>query len=148
MDRRRRAAPRAHDDAPRVRRTARRRQRRRRGAAASADPELAFLKENLRHAFQRAVQEALQLLDDRQRMVYRLHLVDGLTVERIARTYGVVRSTVTRWLTETRVAVVREVKRQLQDEMRLPAHEFESLARLLASQLDLSVSRILVARAS
>jgi len=115
---------------------------------ASADPELAFLKGDLRDAFQGALQRALQILDDRQRMVYRLHLVDGLTVERIARTYGVVRSTVTRWLTEARVAIVREVKRQLRDEMRLPPEEFDSVARLLASQLDLSVSRILVARAS
>ena len=81
-------------------------------------------------------------------MVYRLYVVDGLTVERIARTYGVVRSTVTRWLTEARVAVVRDIKRQLRQEMRLPPDEFESLARLVASQLDLSVSGILVERTS
>jgi RNA polymerase sigma-70 factor (ECF subfamily) len=115
---------------------------------ASVDPELAFLKEDLRAAFKQAVERALQILDDRQRMVYRLHFVDGLTVERIAKTYGVVRQTVTRWLAETRAAIIDEVKRQLHDELRLPADEFESLARILVSQLDISVSGILIQHAS
>jgi len=110
---------------------------------AAADPELAFVKASLRDAFQRALLDALLVLDDRQRMIYRLHIVDGLTVERIATMYGVVRSTVTRWLTSARETIIDEAKRLLRDEMRLPAEDFESLARLLASQLDLSVSQIL-----
>jgi RNA polymerase sigma-70 factor (ECF subfamily) len=111
--------------------------------AAAADPELDFVKASLRASFQRALTDALRTLDDRQRMVYRLHIVDGLTVEAIAEMYGVVRSTVTRWLAGARAAVIAETKRLLRDEMRVPPEEFDSLARLLTSQLDLNVSQIL-----
>jgi RNA polymerase sigma-70 factor (ECF subfamily) len=110
---------------------------------ASADPELAFVKDHLRGPFQRAILDALATLEDRQRLIYGLHVVDGLTVDRIAQMYGVVRSTVTRWLTSARVAIIDEAKRILRDELSVPPEEFESLARLLASQLDLNVSQVL-----
>jgi len=107
---------------------------------ALADPELAFLKENLREPFQRAIIDALKTLDDRQRMIYSLHVIDGLTVERIGAMYGVSHSTVSRWMANARAAVIAEARRLLRDEMEIPADEFDSLARLLSSQLDLSVS--------
>jgi RNA polymerase sigma-70 factor (ECF subfamily) len=113
---------------------------------ASADPELAFVKDSLRESFQRAVTQAMLVLDDRQRLVYSLHVVDGLTADRIAQLYGVVRSTVTRWLASSREAIITEAKRILRDELQVSAQEFESLARLLASQLDLSVSYIFTDR--
>ena len=110
------------------------------------DPELAFVKDSLRESFQRAITNAMSILDDRQRLVYSLHVVDGLTADRIAQMYGVVRSTVTRWLASSREAIITEAKRILRDELQVSAQEFESLARLLASQLDLSVSYIFTAR--
>jgi len=109
----------------------------------TSDPELAFVKEHLRAPFQRAIVEALKTLDDRQRMIYSLHVADGLTFERIAATYHVSHSTVSRWMAAAREAIVDEARRLLRDEMQLPAEEFDSLARLLASQLDLSVSAVL-----
>jgi len=109
---------------------------------ALADPELAFLKENLREPFQRAIIDALKTLDDRQRMIYSLHVLDGLTVERIGAMYGVSHSTVSRWMANARAAVIAEARRLLRDEMDIPAEEFDSLARLLSSQLDLSVSAV------
>ena len=110
----------------------------------AADPELAFVKASLRERFQRAVLAALGTLKDRERMVYSLHIVDGLTFERIARSYGVRHTTVSRWLASARAAIIAETSRILRDEMQLAPDEFESLARLLASQLDLSVSSVLV----
>jgi RNA polymerase sigma-70 factor (ECF subfamily) len=108
-----------------------------------ADPELAFLKEHLREPFQRAIIDALNTLDARQRMIYRLHVLDGLTVERIGTMYGVSQSTVSRWMANARAAVMAEAQRLLRDAMRIAPEEFDSLARLLSSQLDLSVSLIL-----
>jgi RNA polymerase sigma-70 factor (ECF subfamily) len=118
------------------------------GAAAEAnilasDPELAFIKGRLRDQFQGALVRALAALEDRERMIYRLHLVDGLTVEAIAKIYGVSHSTVSRWLAKAREEVIREAQRVLHDEMRLTPAEFESVAALVVSQLDLSVSRLL-----
>jgi RNA polymerase sigma-70 factor (ECF subfamily) len=110
---------------------------------ATADPELAFVKEHLREPFQRAIIAAFKTLDDRQRMIYSLHVVDGLTMERIAGMYGVSHSTVSRWMSSAREAIVAEARRQLRDEMNVAADEFESLTRLLVNDLDLSVSLVL-----
>jgi RNA polymerase sigma-70 factor, ECF subfamily len=110
---------------------------------AVIDPELAFVKEHLREPFQRAITDALKALDDRQRMIYSLHVVDGLTLGRIAAMYGVSHSTVSRWMANARAAVIEEARRLLRDELQVAADEFESLAGLLASQLDLSVSLVL-----
>jgi RNA polymerase sigma-70 factor (ECF subfamily) len=107
---------------------------------ATADPELAFVKQHLRVPFQRALVEAFRALDERQRMIYSLHVVDGLTVGQIAAMYGVSHSTVSRWMSAARSAIVAKTRRLLHDELDVSADEFESLARLLASQIDLSVS--------
>src|SRR4029077_20990215 len=111
--------------------------------ALAVDPELAFIKGKLRHQFQGALQRGLAALDDRERTIYRLHLVDGLTVEAIGKVYGVSHSTVSRWLAKAREAVIREAQRVLRDEMRLSPTEFESVAALVVSQLEISVSRLL-----
>ena len=118
------------------------------GAAIEAgvlatDPELAFIKGRLRDQFQGALSRAMATLDDRERMIYRLHLCDGLTVEAIGKVYGVSHSTVSRWLAKAREGVIGEAQRVLRDEMRLSPAEFESVAALVVSQLDLSVSRLL-----
>jgi RNA polymerase sigma-70 factor (ECF subfamily) len=107
------------------------------------DPELAFIKGKLRDDFRRALSHALGTLGDRDRLIYRLHLVDGLTVETIGRMYGVSHSTVSRWLARVRESVIGEAQRLLRDEMGLTPAEFDSVAGLVVSQLDLSVSRIL-----
>ena len=75
-------------------------------------------------------------------MIYRLHLVDGLTVEAIGKVYGVQPFDGSRWWPRAREAVIREAQRVLREEMRLSPAEFES-ARLVVSQLELSVSRLL-----
>jgi RNA polymerase sigma-70 factor (ECF subfamily) len=110
---------------------------------AIADPELAFVKEHLREPFQRAIVDALKTLDTRQRMIYRLHVVDGLTVERIGTMYGVSHSTVSRWMASARAAVMAETKRAFLEVMQIAPEEFDSLARLLSSQIDISVSLVL-----
>jgi RNA polymerase sigma-70 factor (ECF subfamily) len=107
-----------------------------------ADPELAFVKHRLRDQFRSALSGALESLPDRERMIYRLHVVDGLSLERIAKMYGVAQSTVSRRMSAARDSIVAQAKRVLRDEMHIAPEEYESLARLLVSQLDLSVSRL------
>jgi RNA polymerase sigma-70 factor (ECF subfamily) len=110
------------------------------------NPELAVIKHRYRAEFQRAIASALETLDDRQRMLYRMHLVDGLTLESIAKAYRVHGSTVGRWLEAARQQVLEEAKRQLKAELPSGSDDFDSLARLLASGLDISISQALKLR--
>jgi RNA polymerase sigma-70 factor (ECF subfamily) len=109
----------------------------------SVDPELATIKEHLRGHFQRAIDASLCVMTDRERALYRLHLVDGHTLERIARAYGVSTSTIFRWLEGARQRVLAEARRLLRETLTISPDEFDSIARLIVSQLELRISQIL-----
>lgn len=111
--------------------------------ALADDIELGFIKAQYRDDFRSSIEDALRGLDDRARMVLRMRLVEDLTVEGIARTYGVAQSTVSRWLDKAREQVVSETRRRVCERLRLSSGEFDSLWRLVASQLEISVSGIL-----
>jgi len=64
-------------------------------------------------------------------------------VTRIAASYGVSQSTVSRWLARAREHVRDEALRTLQASGHLNRAEFESLARVLQSRLELSISSVL-----
>lgn len=109
------------------------------------DPELAAIRERFREQFQAALEAALATLDDRAKRVFRLHLVDGLPLLQIAKAYRVHHETVRRWVASAREHVVEEAKRHLLRSLPVSSGEFDSIARLLMSQLDLNISVILSA---
>jgi len=111
--------------------------------ALADDVELDFIKAEYRDDFRRAIEYALAGLDQRLRMVLRMRIVDGLTVDAIARTYAVAQSSVSRWLEKARAQVVSETRRLLCERLLLSGAEFDSLWRLVASQLEISVSDVL-----
>jgi RNA polymerase sigma-70 factor (ECF subfamily) len=108
-----------------------------------ADPEIAAIKTEYRDAFQRAIQAALGVLGPRDTIIFRMHLVENLSLESIGKVYGVHQTTVTRWLAAARERVIDDVKRRLRDELNLPPGEFDSLVGLLISQIALSLSQAL-----
>jgi RNA polymerase sigma-70 factor (ECF subfamily) len=112
-------------------------------AIATAQPELAFAKHHYRSDFEHALREALSGLSERDRLLLRLHLVQGLSVSSIGAMYGVAQSTASRWLAEARARVAAQIERALRDRLRLSAGEMASLAALVASQLNVSMSRLL-----
>lgn len=112
-------------------------------AFSMQEPEVAFVKEQYRADFQRAFSEALAILDERERMLMRLHIVSGVSVEAIGKMYGVSQSTASRWLAAARERISAEVVRLLQERLNLALSEIGSLAKLVASQLDLNMSRVL-----
>jgi RNA polymerase sigma-70 factor (ECF subfamily) len=111
--------------------------------ALADDVELDFIKSEYRDAFRQAIEDALAGLDQRPRMVLRMRIVDNLTVEGIARAYGVNQSSVSRWLEKAREQVVSETRRLLCERLLLSGAEFDSLWRVVASQLEISVSDVL-----
>jgi RNA polymerase sigma-70 factor, ECF subfamily len=109
------------------------------------DPDAELVQLRLRHAadFRAAVSHALGALGTRDRLLLRLHFVEGLSLSRIARTYRVSQSTASRWFARIREDMRDEAKRRLNARLGTSSSEFHSLARLLEGQLDLSLSRVL-----
>jgi RNA polymerase sigma-70 factor, ECF subfamily len=111
--------------------------------ATEPDPELRHLKNLHRADFGQALREALSALPERQRAVLRLHYVDGLRLGKIADLYAVHESTVSRWVAAAAGSVASEARRRLQARLMVGPADLDSLARMVGSQLDLSISRIL-----
>jgi len=110
---------------------------------ATDDPELESLKRRYRSAFKSAFQDAFTRLEPRARNILRLEHLDGLNIDRIGAIYGVHRATVARWRASARQALLTETKRSFQAQHRIGASEFESIMRLIQSQLDVSLDRLL-----
>ena len=111
--------------------------------AVVGDPELAFLKERYRREFEEALVAALAVLSERERVVWRLNLVGGASHARIAAMYRVNQSTVTRWIALARGRVWNELRRRLSDRLGIASTEVESLVRLVRSDFNVSISRVL-----
>jgi RNA polymerase sigma-70 factor (ECF subfamily) len=114
-----------------------------RDGLASSDPELEAIRAQFREHFHGAVKAALDTMDDREKTLYRLHLVEGLTLERIGKAYSVSTSTVSRWLANARARVVAEARRLLSEKVTVSSGEFESITRMLVSQVDVNISQLL-----
>ena len=107
-----------------------------------ADVELAYIKRRYRGEFEACIEKALAELDDHSRMLLRLYFADGVGVECLGRIYGVAASTISRRLRRARDRVSGRTRQLLGDRLRLTADEAESLWNVVASQIDLSVSRL------
>jgi len=111
--------------------------------AMHSDPELLLLKGEIRRELQVAVKEALGRLEERERLVLRLWLVSGSTLANIGKAFGVTQQAVSLWLSDARAKVVKEVQRVLADRLKIARDEVPDVARLIQSQLDISISRLL-----
>lgn len=112
-------------------------------AAGGADPELLLMKEEIRREVEAAFEQALERLDERERLLLRLYLVSGMTMEDIGKTFGVAHQTVSRWLVRARKRVLASVRGELARRLKISKSELRSVVRLVASQLNLSISRLL-----
>ena len=111
--------------------------------ASDRDPELEHLKIRYRLEFKEAFEAAVQQLGRRERSLLRYHHVDGLTVDEIGELYHVHRATAARWVAKARDAVLAGTRRELGARLRLQRGEYESIMRLIQSQLHVSLSAIL-----
>ncbi len=107
--------------------------------ADATDPELAHLKQSYREAFRAAFAAAMQSLSEEDRVLLRQHFVDGLGIDQLAALHRVHRATAARWLARAREAVAAHTRKALMKEAGIPQAEFNSVMRLIHSQLDLSI---------
>jgi RNA polymerase sigma-70 factor (ECF subfamily) len=108
-----------------------------------ADMELDYLKGRYQSEFKQAIEDAIATLDTEQLKILRLHYTDGLSIDRIGALLSVHRATAARWIRAASDAVRDETRRRLHERLRLSASELDSLARLVRSQLHLSLGRLL-----
>lgn len=111
--------------------------------SAGQEPELEYIRGRYRQDFKQAFQDALAKLPLEQRSALRLHYLNGLNIDRLGVMLQVHRSTVNRWLVDARAKILTEMRRLLRERLSLSPGDFDSLAALVRSSLDLSISRVL-----
>jgi RNA polymerase sigma-70 factor, ECF subfamily len=116
--------------------------------ASELDPYSGMLKARYASAFQRALHDALLALSERDRNLLRLRLVDGCGIDRLGCMYQVDRATAARWLKSAKDRVFRGVRQTLGGMFGLTHQEFQSIARVVLSQLDFRASVLLDASAA
>jgi RNA polymerase sigma-70 factor, ECF subfamily len=110
---------------------------------AGADRELEHLKSLYSAEVSRAFAAAAADLPAAQRTLLRLHYAHGLTTAHLARMYHVSRATLIRRLADARDALVGRVMEALRASAGVGANEFDSVLRLVKSQLDFTLSTLL-----
>jgi RNA polymerase sigma-70 factor (ECF subfamily) len=106
----------------------------------AADPVDDLAKTKYRAAFNAALREAISTLAAEERNLLRLHYLEGLTMQELAGFFGVHRTTIVRRVAEARSSVSDGMARRLRAALGLAETEFESLMKVMASQLDVSMS--------
>jgi RNA polymerase sigma-70 factor (ECF subfamily) len=111
-----------------------------------ASAEQLLMKEEIRRELAVAVASALGALAPRDRLVLRLFLVSGMSHRAIARTLDVSHQAVSKQLAKVREAVLEDVRSVLAARLDISRDDVASFMRFAASQLDVSISRVLGAR--
>lgn len=111
--------------------------------ARDDDPEIGYLKRLYRGEFKRAFRAAIEALGDRERVLLAQHVLDDLSIDQIAALHRVHRATAARWLQAARAAVLDGTQRELIRRLRLSRTELASVMRLIESQLEVSLPRLL-----
>jgi RNA polymerase sigma-70 factor (ECF subfamily) len=120
-------------------------------AAAIVPPDLAAIRDRYRDDVAAAVRAAFEALDSpRDRNLLRLHYLERIALDRLGAMFGVHASTVSRWLSALRETIVEDARNRLAERLGLANHvaDLDSVIRLLRSELDLTLSRILSVQGS
>jgi RNA polymerase sigma-70 factor (ECF subfamily) len=106
-------------------------------------PEQEFLLRQYKGAFEDAVRVALTRLPAKQRMLLRLNLVDGMSIDKLGIAYRVGRATAARWLASARRELLEQARAELCTKLGIASAELDSLAADIRSRIDVSVLRLL-----
>jgi len=109
------------------------------------DPEQQLIRQKYGALFERALKDAMAQLSKRDRNLLRFHYLSHMSFDAIARTYHVHRATVVRWLAAIRDDLDATVRTRLWQELGISPTELRSLWHAVGSDVDVSLSRLLVA---
>jgi RNA polymerase sigma-70 factor (ECF subfamily) len=107
------------------------------------DLELAHMRTEFVKEFKLAFHEAVAALEERDRTLLRMHVLDGASIDDLGRLHDVHRATAARWLTAIRETLFQRTRVELLARLRLDARELEDLVGVFLSRLDVSLARVL-----
>ena len=107
------------------------------------DPEISMLLAEYHGVVTEAMRTVLASLDDRSRALLRYQLVDGWSVEQVARVYAVHKATAARWLVAVRQSLGEGIRSELAVRLQVDPDEVASIIRLVQSRVDVSLERML-----
>jgi RNA polymerase sigma-70 factor (ECF subfamily) len=111
--------------------------------SAAEDVELQHARREYQVEFKRAFEEALASLGPEERNLLRRHFIDGLTTPQLASLQGIHRVTMFRRLRQACETLVERTRKLLLARLPVTEGELASLNRLIRSQLDMSLERLL-----
>lgn len=112
-------------------------------ATATIDATSLLIRGEYKRELEAAIREQVASLSARDRAVLRLHIVQGLSIEKIAASYGVHRVTVARWVWTAGEGMLDGLRRRFRQRFGVVPQELDSLARLARSQLSLNLVELL-----
>jgi RNA polymerase sigma-70 factor (ECF subfamily) len=116
-------------------------------ADPAVDPEIGYFKARYRAEYKAAFEAAITQLEARERSLLRQQYVLGMTVDQIGTIYQVHRATAARWVQSAREELLSKARFELAKRTGLSRAELESIVRMIESQLNVSLNRLLVSRA-
>jgi RNA polymerase sigma-70 factor (ECF subfamily) len=110
------------------------------------DPAFHALRARAAPAVEAAIHHAILGCDEADRALLAMHLVDGLTIEAIAASFGLNKSSVSRRIARIRAHIFQTARESVMKTLALDEAEFQSLLGDVMSSLDVTLAALRVAR--
>ncbi len=112
-------------------------------APRDADVSALIMKVEYKRELEAAIRDLVPQLSARDRSVLRLHVVQGVSIEKIAASYGVHRVTVARWVWTAGEILLDGLRARFRAKFGIVPAEFDSMARMAKSQLSIDLAGLL-----
>ena len=109
----------------------------------AGDSHLEYMKETYRQSFRHALAQAVDALEDRERLLLRQHFVEGVPSGKLASLYKVHRATVSRWIVLAQESLLEATRSRLRADLGIDEDELESVLRLIHSRFEASLANLL-----
>ncbi len=109
-------------------------------------PELMMLRARYKPELEAAIREAVLGLEQRERALLRLNIADSLSIDALAKMYGVGRSTAARWLAAARDSLAERTRACFCARAKISLDEYDSIADALRSDLEVSLAQQLASQ--